>query len=223
MSNRVQTHSFTTSSIAAGSSDTFNRNLGPNWVNILKVKITPSTSTSLLRAEFYTKNTFAAADRAGGYSVSVNGPVIDPMEDVGAGAVDRDQLGFIMPLDDEDGTGQLHMKIYNDHTSAQTYDVVITWEPRFFLSPGASLTMSPGNSGHDIQILTVVDDTTTQRLEAAYNGTLVGSARKRFNFIPGNRMAISAADTGARIDLTFTASNQAQALEALLWSTNYVF
>lgn len=153
MSNRVQTLSFTTASIAASGSLQTNQNVGPNWISILKVKITPSTSTSALRAEFYTKNTFLAANRIGGYSVSVNGPVIDPMEDVGAGPVDRGQLGFIMPYDDNDGTGQIHLLIYNDHTSAQTYDVVITWEPRMFMSAGTGIAISPGNVGHDIQII----------------------------------------------------------------------
>lgn len=199
MSGRIQSLSFTTASIAGGASLAINRNVGPNWINILKVIITPSTATSPLRAEFYSDNTFVAAKRIGGYSISVSGPIIDPMEDVGTGPLDKSQLGFVMPCDDLNGFGQIHLLVYNDHTTSQTYTVTIYYEGRFFLSPGSTLSITPGNVGHDTQTLQVNDDTSTQRVEWYREGVSVAT-RKRGDFQAGNsNIIISASDDGTKV------------------------
>lgn len=219
MPSAIQTLSFVTSAIAAGGSLQINQNIGPNWINIHKILITPSTSTSPLRAEIYTNSSFAAATRRGGYSVSVSGPIVDPMEDVGAGPVDRGQMGFIMPYEDDNGTGKLHLLIYNDHSISQTYTVTIYYSGRTWISAGSTVTLSPGNIGHDIHLLNVVDDTNTQRIEWYREGGAVAT-RKRVDFVAGNsNIVISAADNGTRVQYAIYGSGAAN-VRRTRWFSN---
>lgn len=125
--SRYTTHTFTTASIPAGTSATFDRAFGVSALNVYKIIVTPSIAGSSNQVEIYKSSTYAAAKRVYGTRAYI-GTLIEPMEDVGAGPVERNE-GFIFPYEDDDAVGQLHLKIYNNHTNAQTYDVKIVWEP----------------------------------------------------------------------------------------------
>lgn len=201
MSLRFQTYSFVTSAVAAAGSSTFDRPIPglPNFINIVKIVITPSIAGSSNKAEIYKSDTYAAAKRVWGTD-DYAGTCIDPMEDIGAGPVNRNE-GFVVPYDDDDGTGEIHLKIYNNHVLAQTYTVTITWEARLELTTDSTLSFSAYNYS-DARQLAVISNTSTQRVEVARNGTLVGS-RARVDFVEDDNIVISAALESTRTRLFF--------------------
>lgn len=77
------------------------------------------------------------------------------------------------------------------------------------LTLGTGLSGSNAGTDGGAYTLSVADNTTTQKIQVAYNGTTVANARKKINFIAGTGIGITTADnTGTpgdeRIDVTIT-------------------
>lgn len=77
---------------------------------------------------------------------------------------------------------------------------------------GAMLTDSASvdftyNDGEGTVTATVIADSSVQKVEVARNGTLVGTGRKRLNFIEGTGISLTVADDSVNneTDITFTA------------------
>ncbi len=83
---------------------------------IRKLKVTPNTGASIASyiIEFFTKDTFSAADLE--YQATGNGTFID------------NDLWF---HEDEDGTSELHLKITNNSSSASTFTIDLIQEEVF--------------------------------------------------------------------------------------------
>ena len=221
------TESFTTASILAGASLELNRELttAANRFKIIKLTVTPNTeSTSLMKVEIFKRNTFLAADLCYGTD-NFNGPLIEPMESKGQGPTERNE-GFVAQYEDLDSTlqsfgqsSELHIKIYNNHSAAQTYDVEMIYEPDII----AGLGISVSQAGEIAQ----QPSSTQQLVEVRVDDVLVGIVPV-LNFKSGTRITITGAlDSGASwseptVEVTVTAANQFVAIEALFWSTNFL-
>lgn len=114
---RTFTHSFTSASVTSGSSLNTNRTGLPNAFNIVRIKVTPNTGGAA-RVQLFQKDTFLTADLV--YNAGPFTSLIDPYER-GTG-LERNQFPVCF-YEDEDATGELHIKIFNDHTVNQTYAV----------------------------------------------------------------------------------------------------
>lgn len=122
--SRFVTYSYTSGSVSANSSLTENKTGLPTLFNILKVKVTPNTAGGTTRVEMYRKDTFLSADLCfvtGPFSTSF----ISPIQ---ADTATERKEGFVLPYEDDDLTGEMHVKIYNDDSTAKTYAVEITYE-----------------------------------------------------------------------------------------------
>ena len=116
---RFFTHSFTSGSVTAGSSLDTNRTGLPDRFNIVRLKVTPNTGGAA-RVQIFQKDTFSTTDLA--YNAGPFTSLIDPIEDTTQ--LERNQYPICF-YEDEDATGELHIRIFNDHTAAQTYAVEV--------------------------------------------------------------------------------------------------
>jgi hypothetical protein len=75
------------------------------------------------------------------------------------------------------------------------------------LTLGTGLTRTDGGAGGNYA-LSVSDNSTTQKVEVAANGTTVTNPRKKINFIAGSNVTLSAADDAAndRVNVTINAT-----------------
>lgn len=122
---RAFTHSFTSGSVTAGSSLDINRTGLLNAFNIVRIKVTPNTGGAA-RVQIFQKDTFTTTDLV--YSAGPFTALIDPIEDTTQ--LERNQYPVCF-YEDEDATDELHIRIYNDHTAAQTYAVEVDIETLF--------------------------------------------------------------------------------------------
>lgn len=94
----------------------------------------------------------------------------------------------------------------------KTYSIVqedgvdLSARPKINFVTGVQATDDAGSNRTNISI---VDNTTTQKIEVADNGSLIGT-RKRVNFIPGTNVTLSISDDsgGDKVDVTIN-SNEA--------------
>jgi hypothetical protein len=117
MSRYLPVDSFNTGSIPAGTSVAFNRTIGYNSLNIVKMKVVPSGSTIGYKVQIFkdaarTKELVATKDQ-------VVGSFYAPTSRSG-GEVNE---GFVAPYEDLDGGGQLHFYITNHDTVARSYAI----------------------------------------------------------------------------------------------------
>lgn len=127
---RKLSQTFVTGSAAAGGSVTFDVGItgGPSIVNILKVKVLPSTigDGNTTSVELFHKATRLTADRY--YDAqSFPGNLYEPMDN-SSGSPAETAYGAPIAADDEDGTGQWHGKISNAGLVSKTYTVTIEYE-----------------------------------------------------------------------------------------------
>src|SRR3990167_210451 len=120
MSNRYTTDGpFTTASIASGANVDTNRTGLPDHFDIFYISITQSGTAGPFDVKIFKKDGFAAADLLA-YWANVQPSLYYPIDnDTGSEA----EEGFSIPYDDEDGTGEYHIRITNKDTAAHTYTV----------------------------------------------------------------------------------------------------
>src|SRR3990167_7709854 len=119
MSNRYQTLNFTTASVASGADVDTNSTALPDHYDIVYFSITQSGTACPFDAKIFKKDTYLAADLLA-YWAGVQPSLYYPIDnDTGSEA----EEGFPIPADDEDGTGEFHIRITNKDTAAHTYTV----------------------------------------------------------------------------------------------------
>ncbi len=138
---RYVVDAFTTASVGSGVTLDFDRTIDANYVDIYKIKITPSGGTGT--TEFWI---YKAAARTAGDIIYSTAPwtdaiFYDPIED-NAGVYAERTEGFVCRYEDTDTLLQLHCSIKNNDASARTYDIEITIDDSPF---AANVTGVPDN------------------------------------------------------------------------------
>jgi len=122
------TVSFTTANVVASGGTLGHHKTGiPNNVNILKIKIVPSTGSGASTIEVFQKDTLSATDLVAKWK-AVSGNVYDPMDYSSGTPVEMPATDFLFAYDDEDLTGEFHMKFTNNDSVDKTYTVDVTYE-----------------------------------------------------------------------------------------------
>ena len=133
--SRFTVDSFTTASVSgSGGSLSFSRDITQNYIDILKISITPSGGTGT--TQFYIHKAAARADSDLIYGTKEfdGTSFTDPIESI-AGVYTARNEGFVCRYEDADAALSLWCKIVNNDASARTYNISITYA----LSPfGAS-------------------------------------------------------------------------------------
>lgn len=126
---RFTTKTFVTASVPATSSLNHNEVLTsqPNFINILKIKVVPSIVGGTTEAQIYEKDTFLTADLLWGTN-PFTATGFDPIQKDSAGVITEILRGFIVPYEDLDGTGELHIKLINNDSQAKTYTITVIYE-----------------------------------------------------------------------------------------------
>lgn len=125
---RYVVDSFTTAPVAgAGGVLDFDRNVDNNYIDIYKIKITPTGGTG--STEFYIHK---AAARAGTDIIYATAPWTtavhyDPIEDIGGVYSERAE-GFVCRYEDADIGLKLHCRIVNNDAAPRTYNIEITYD-----------------------------------------------------------------------------------------------
>lgn len=182
--------------------------LGANYVNIYLIVVTPSIAGTSNQVEIYSSADYAPGHRVYG-TRAYTGTLIDPMEDIGSGPVQRNE-GFVFPYEDIDAGGNLHPKIYNNHTLSQTYVVDVYWEPRLLLAAGTGLALT-GTDAIDARTMSVTADTTIQRIDVAKNDGAVVGSRRQIDFKEGSNITLTVADDAGsnRVQVTIAGTGAA--------------
>jgi hypothetical protein len=117
-------HTFNTGSLAAATAGTFNRSIGISQFNIMKIKVVPSAVSVGYKMEIFKKDTYLAADLLFATIDNVNGNLYIPTDKSGNEVLE----GFVVPYEDLDVSGELHIRITNQDAVARTYQVTVTYE-----------------------------------------------------------------------------------------------
>jgi hypothetical protein len=126
MSNRYSQLQWTTGSVGASGSLDINQAINANHIDLVKFMVAPNSGASTSKVELYKKDTFLVADRL--YRTKdFAGTLIDRLEDDGTATAEALE-GEPIPYDDEDSTKELHLKIYNNDSSARTYTVTLKYQ-----------------------------------------------------------------------------------------------
>lgn len=92
------------------------------------------------------------------------------------------------------------------------------------VQPNRTLTTGTGlTGGGDLTVdrtLSVVDDTTTQKIEVASSGSVVGT-RKRLNFVAGSNVTVTATDDSVNNKLDVTIAASAGGSSSVAYRANY--
>ena len=124
---RFTTKTFVTASIPAASSLNHNEVLGDSNINIYKVKVVPSIVGGTSEAQIYERDTFLVADLLWGTN-PFTATGFDPIQKDSAGVITESLRGFIVPYEDKDASGELHIKLVNNDSQAKTYTITVEYE-----------------------------------------------------------------------------------------------
>jgi len=124
---RFTTTTFVTASVSATSSLNHNEVIGDSNINIYKIKVVPSIVGVTSDAQLYEKDTFLDADRVWGTN-PFTGTAFDPIQKDSAGVITEANRGFVVPYEDQDTSGEIHIKLVNNDSQAKTFTVTIVWE-----------------------------------------------------------------------------------------------
>lgn len=138
---RYQPDTFTTASIAGGAALNTNRTGLPNYFNIVKVTVTADSAGGSFDVKIYKKDGFLDADLLAFWDDPT--VVYDPMDD-SSGTPAEAEEGAGIPYEDEDATGELHIRLVNNDTSAHTYTVTILYEEVPLMSAAGAATWRAG-------------------------------------------------------------------------------
>ena len=124
---RFTSKTFVTASVGAGDFLNHNEVIGNSTFDILKIKIVPSVVGVDSIAQIYEKDTFTTADLVWGTN-PFPATGFDPVQQDSAGVETEANRGFVVPYEDQDATGELHIKLVNNDTQAKTYTITIIYE-----------------------------------------------------------------------------------------------
>ena len=123
MSSRTQTLNFTTASTASGADVDTNSTGLPDHIDIVYISVTQSGTAGPFDFKIFKKDGYAAADLLA-YWANVQPSLYYPIDnDTGSEA----EEGFPIPYDDEDASGETHIRITNKDTTAHTYTVTVRY------------------------------------------------------------------------------------------------
>lgn len=130
--------SFNTGTIGAGGSSAFNRTIGYSYFNIVKIKVVPSGSSTGWKLQVFkdaarTQELFATKDQ-------VVGSFFAPTRRNGAEAKE----GFVVPYEDLDAGGRLHLYVTNSDSVSRNYDIEITMEAIALVGAGTNTIEGAG-------------------------------------------------------------------------------
>lgn len=124
---RYQTLTYTTASILAGANsaagDT-NKAIGPNFVNVNKIKVVPNTIGGSFNVSVFKD---AAQTALLAYYPFASPNLYDPV-DTSSGSPVEALEGPPIPFEDIDATGKFHLMITNNDGVAHTYTVTVEYE-----------------------------------------------------------------------------------------------
>jgi len=92
--------------------------------DIFKLKVVPSIGGGTCQISVFKRATGLPADLV--YeTVDFTGTLVDPVDDDGGGVVFERNEGFVFAYEDLDGTGQLHLQIYNNNAASKTFTITV--------------------------------------------------------------------------------------------------
>lgn len=138
MSDRYQTLTISTVSVASKANLDTNSTGLPSLFNIVKLKVVPSGGS--YDCKIFKKDTFLAADLLAFWD-NVSGDLFYPMDNTTPTAPIEAEEGPPIPYDDEDGTGELHIRITNLSSAARTYTITILYEEVPLMGSTGSVTI----------------------------------------------------------------------------------
>ncbi len=127
--------SYVSGSVGAGASVTEHKTIPADIIDIVKIKVTPSNASGTSEVFIYKKDTALSADLLFATKAFNNSsPLIHPIED-NAGLTAERSTGYLLRYEDLDATGELHIKIKNNHSVGMTYTVEIT----YYINPASTV------------------------------------------------------------------------------------
>jgi hypothetical protein len=165
MSGRFTTLQWTTGSVlgASGSLE-INQAINANHIDFVKFMVAPNSGAGTSKVEIYKRDTFLITDRL--YRTKdFAGTLIDRLEDDGTATAEALE-GEPIPYDDDDSTKELHLKIYNNDSSARTYTVTLKYQEPVIAIAGnvtlpANLTVQGANGINISSVAPILDFTDT--------------------------------------------------------------
>ena len=113
-----------TGNVAAGATFTVDSAISNNFINIAKVKVVPSGSTTGYVLQLFRHATRLAADLMFATKTSVVGNFYTPTSRSGGEVLE----GWVLPYEDQDVALQLHVSLTNNDNVARTYTITIEYE-----------------------------------------------------------------------------------------------
>jgi len=204
------THSFTTASVAALTGVyTVSRTIGPDYFDIEKILVEPSTGTGPSQVFFYNSATMADADRIWGVD-PIAGDIFTPMElEVGGTPTERNYANIASYVD-ADGGGQLHIKILNQDTVAKTYTVTVVYRERALVTSDGYYGIGRVPAARITEQFVVPNNTFMGAVNAAASATVkvIGlNASNQVSIAPGGETTVfggSVTISGAALSGTFS-------------------
>jgi len=200
--SRYQTLTYSTSSIGAGASsiagDT-DKSIGPSLVDIVKLKVVPDFATGTFDVRIY-KN--AAQTQLLAYYPAVTPALYDPMDDSSGSPVEALE-GSPLVFEDTDATGDMHIKITNNDTSAHVYTVTVEYEERPSMASDGTPTFRNASLpfGRACKyVATQVDKTSNTTLAALTDLSISLTAGKKYAFTCLLHMTDGGGGGGVKID-----------------------
>lgn len=144
MSRYLPVDTFNTGTIAAGASLAINRYFGLNALNVVKIKVTPSGSSTgyglkIFKDAARTKELFSTKDQVVGFFYA-------PTTRSGGEALE----GFVVPYEDLDAGGNLHLYLTNRDSVSRNYDFEITCEAPAISGSGGTYEASGTTPGYKL-------------------------------------------------------------------------
>ena len=118
---------FVTASVPATSSLNHNEVLGDSTFDILKLKVVPSIIGTTSEVQIFERDTFLTADLIYGTN-PFTATHFDPVQKDSADVETEAERGFITPYEDQDVSGELHIKLINNDSQAKTFTITIVYE-----------------------------------------------------------------------------------------------
>lgn len=129
MPNRYRTLTQVVGPINANANGSFNLDIPHDFINILKITITPTILGGSYIFQIYDRDTFVADALVYG-TLPIAGVYDDPLTVDAAGnmVASSSIMAFLLPYYDKDESEELHVRIVNQDVQAKGYEVKVVFE-----------------------------------------------------------------------------------------------
>jgi hypothetical protein len=158
-------------------------------INIAKIRMIQSVSSSPTTLAIYKDAAHTASKKV--YSTAeYTGALIDPIEDTGVVAIERNQ-GFVCAYEDEADTSTLYFTIFNNSAVSVTYDLTITVDITYSHTGSGIVTGVPEQLNASASASELV---ITSVVSAAKNNSTIDQADFRAIFVAAGDIPLASYD-----------------------------